>query len=335
MDAYETTGATDATTAFFEVLNNWYIRRSRPRFWAEEMSDDKQAAYDTLFTVMNLMVKAAAPLLPMTSEVVYHALNGASHSVHLEDFPEVSAIDSAVQLVTDMDRVRDACTAMGSIRSAENIRNRQPLASATLYGTGADRLRDFASLMEDELNVKKVRFANSIEGVAEFSLTIHFPIAGKRLGAKMKEVGAAAKAGKWKRDASGAIIVGDEKMQTGEYNLNLKPLVARGAASLSTNDALVILDLTITPELEAEGRARDLVRMIQQARKDAGLNVADRITIGLDMPTEFGAALATHRAYIAEQTLADNIREGSSGAAQVLTQELDGAQFTIGITRAA
>jgi isoleucyl-tRNA synthetase len=151
----------------------------------------------------------------------------------------------------------------------------------------------------------------------------------------MKAVGAAAKAVQWQRDASGAIIVGGEKMEAGEYHLHLKPLVTRGAASLSTNDGLVVLDLTITPELEAEGRARDLVRMIQQARKDAGLNVADRVTIGLDMPSAFGAALATHRDYIAQQTLADRIGEGSSGAAHVLHQELDGVQFTIGLSRVA
>jgi isoleucyl-tRNA synthetase len=333
MDAYDTPGATDAITGFFDVLNNWYIRRSRERFWAEEVTADKQAAYDTLYTVLNLLVTAAAPLLPFTAEMVYRGLNGEAKSVHLADFPNVDAIDRALELIADMDRVRDACTAMGSIRSAENIRNRQPLASATLYGAGADRLKPFSELMQDELNVKDIRFSNTLEGVAEYTLTVDFKVAGKRLGPKMKAVGAAAKSGDWRRDGD-QVVVGDEAMQSGEYNLQLKPLLARGAQPLPGNDALVVLDLAITPELEAEGRARDLVRMIQQARKDAGLHVADRITLALDIPADFSAALATHKDYIAEQVLAVSIGEGAAQSEKQLTQELDGAQFTIGITKA-
>lgn len=334
LDAYDTPGATDAITAFLDLLNNWYIRRSRARFWGEEITADKQAAYDTLYTVLNLICLAAAPLLPFVSEMVYRGLNGNDTSVHLQDYPSVTALDSESELVVDMDRVRDACTAMGSIRSAENIRNRQPLASATLYGAGAARLRAFSDLMADELNVKEIRFADSLEGVAEFSLTIDFKVAGKRLGGKMKEVGAAAKAGNWSNE-NGAITVGGERMEEGEYNLQLKPLIAKGAQRLSSNDALVVLDLTITPELEAEGRARDLVRMIQQARKDAGLNVSDRITLSVDVPAEFKPVLSQHGDYIKEQTLAVALGEGSSAATQQMRQELDGAEFIIGISKAA
>ncbi len=334
MDAYDTPGATDAITGFFDVLNNWYIRRSRARFWDEEVTVDKTAAFNTLYTVLNLMVKAAAPLLPFTVEMVYRGLNGEANSVHLHDFPDVSGIDSAEALIADMDRVRDACTAMGSIRSTENIRNRQPLASATLYGAGADRLKPFAELMQDELNIKEIRFSNTLEGVAEYTLTVDFKVAGKRLGPKMKAVGAAAKAGDWRREGD-QVIVGGEPMEAGEYNLLLKPLINKGAQALPGNNALVVLDLTITPELEAEGRARDLVRMIQQARKDAGLNVADRITLALDIPAEFHSALATHKEYIANQVLAVSIGEGAAQADTQLTQELDGAQFVIGISKAA
>lgn len=333
MDAYDTTGATDAITGFFDVLNNWYIRRSRDRFWAEEMSADKQAAYDTLYTVITLLCRAAAPLLPFTSEMVFKGLD-AGESVHLTDFSSVAAIRDEAELIAAMDRTRDACTAMGSIRSAENIRNRQPLALATLYGAGADHLKPFAELMQDELNVKEIRFANTLEGVAEFTLSIDFKVAGKRLGPKMKAVGAAAKAGDWKRDGE-RIIVGGEPMEPGEYNLQLKSLVSKGAQALPSNDAIVVLDLTITPELEAEGRARDLVRMIQQARKDAGLNVADRIALAIDLPADFKDAVAAHGEYIKEQTLAVSLAEGSAKSEQRITQELDGEKFVIGISKAA
>lgn len=333
MDAYDTTGATSAITGFFDVLNNWYIRRSRARFWAEEVTADKQAAYGTLYTVITLLCRAAAPLLPFTSEMIFRGL-GAGESVHLTDFPNVASIADEQELIADMDRVRDACTAMGSIRSAENIRNRQPLALATLYGAGADRLKPFAELMEDELNIKEIRFANTLEGVAEFTLSVDFKVAGKRLGPKMKAVGAAAKAGDWKKDGE-QIIVGGEAMEAGEYNLNLKSLVSKGAQALPSNDAIVVLDLAITPELEAEGRARDLVRMIQQARKDAGLNVADRIALAVDIPAEFKTAVAAHGDYIKQQTLAVSLAEGSGSAERQITQELDGEKFVIGISKAA
>lgn len=333
MDAYDTPGATDAITGFFDVLNNWYIRRSRARFWAEEVTADKQAAYDTLFTVTTLLCRAAAPMLPFTTETIYRGL-GAGESVHLVDFPNVSKIADEKELIADMDKVRDACTAMGSIRSTENIRNRQPLASATLYGAGADRLKPFASLMEDEINVKEIRFTNTLEGVAEFNLTINFPVAGKRLGGKMKEVAGNAKKGDWKNE-NGKITVGTEVMEAGEYNLQLKSLITKGAQALPSNDAIVVLDLNLTPELEAEGKARDLVRMIQQARKDAGLNVADRIALSIDLPVEFKSAVAAHGDYIKEQTLAVSLGEGSASADQQISQELDGATFVIGISKAA
>ena len=355
-DGSDTPGATDAITQFFEVLNNWYIRRSRPRFWAEAMSADKQAAYDTLFTVINLLVKAAAPLLPMTTEAVYRALNGESESVHLQNFPDVSSVPDEKEVVSDMDWVRDVCNAGSAVRNKVNIRTRQPLSSITIYGKApflarygegtsdelVQRYNELVAMIEDEVNVKEVNRPTVVkplqfDEVASLKLQINSQVLGKRLPEKMKQILPASKKGEWNRLPSGEVEIVGEKLLPSEYTILLepKPEFKDSAAPLSTNDALVVLDLNITPELEAEGRARDLVRMIQQARKDAGLNVADRITIGLDMPAEFGAALKAHGDYIAQQTLADSIREGASGANQVLKQELDGVEFTIGLSRVA
>lgn len=331
LDAYDTPGATEAITGFFEVLNNWYIRRSRARFWAEEKSDDKQAAYDTLYTVLTIMCRAAAPLLPFVSEAVYRGLVGEG-SVHLTDFPDVSGIDSAEQLVADMDRVRDACTAMLFIRNQENVRIRQPLASATIYGSGAGNLNQYASLISEELNVKEIKFSESLSDVAEFVLTINFPIAGKRLGGRMKEIAAAAKAGNWKAEGP-VVTVAGEVMQVGEYTLQIKPLT-KGAQGLSTNDAVVALDLTITPELEAEGNARDLVRMIQQARKDAGLNVADRIALTIEAPA-LSNAIDLFGDYIATQTLAKIEKAPLAKADFSATQDVEGHSVTIQLAKAA
>ncbi len=344
MDAYDTPSAADAITQFFEVLNNWYIRRSRPRFWGEEMTADKQAAYDTLFTVLSLMCRAGAPLLPFVSEAVYRGLHGDAASVHLTDFPDVSGIDSAEQLITDMDRVQDICNAALAIRSKKNIRVRQPLASIRIAADNdiAHQWKErygklIAEIIKDEINVKSVDEGSMIvDTVATKKLAINSQVLGKRLPAKMKEILPASKKGDWKIEG-GEVVIAGEKLLPSEYQLSLdpKPEYAEKSQALSTNDALVILDLTITPELEAEGRARDLVRMIQQARKDAGFNVGDRITLAVDVPADFKAAIAAHGDYIKEQTLAVSIGEGSSAAAQQIKQELDGEQFIIGLSKVA
>ncbi len=405
LDAYDTTGATEASTQFFDVLNNWYIRRSRPRFWAEDMTADKQAAYDTLFTVLNLLCVATAPLLPFVTEAVYRGLNGgvmvpqrssppegerelaslsaassvggvesqlsSPHrrpevgvdspsrgeliSVHLQDFPDVSKIDEAIQLVADMDWVRDVCTAALSIRSKQNIRNRQSLSKLTIYGKNPILIRYMGSntekdnllweqmrlIIEDELNVKNVHSTSdsgTLEKAATKRLQVNSQVLGKRLPEKMKQILPASKKGEWKF-ASGVIGVeiAGETLLPGEYSIVLDPKqeYAESAAPLSANDAMVVIDLNLSDELIAEGRARDLVRMIQQARKDAGLNVADRITLGLDVPAEFKYALATHGDFIAAQTLATGWKEGANGSAQQIRQELDGAEFIIGLSKVA
>jgi isoleucyl-tRNA synthetase len=345
MDAYDTPGATDAITGFLDVLNNWYIRRSRPRFWGEEMTADKQSAYDTLFTVLELMCRAAAPLLPFVSEVIYRGLNGNAASVHLTDFPDVSGIDDAVALTADMDWVRDVCNAGSAVRNKQNIRNRQPLSELTFICNSkyAERFVNleqtaaFTSIIRDEVNVKKFVIAGgALEDYATVKLQINSAVLGKRLPAAMKQILPASKKGEWKR-VDGAVEIAGEKLLPSEYTILLEPKAdyKDSAAPLSTNDALVILDLTITPELEAEGRARDLVRMIQQARKDAGLNVADRITLAVDVPAAFKPVLVAHGDYIKEQTLAVSIGEGSEHAAQQMKQELDGEQFVIGLSKVA
>ncbi|MES2985032.1 MAG: isoleucine--tRNA ligase [Pseudomonadota bacterium] len=337
LDAYDTPGATEAITGFFEVLNNWYIRRSRPRFWGEAMTPDKQAAYDTLFTVLTLMVTAAAPLLPFVSEAVYRGLHGTAQSVHLQDFPDVSAMADDVALVAQMDWARDVCNAASAIRNKQNIRVRQPLSLLTVAANAPLTVdAAFAGIIQDEVNVKRVATAGSFEAFASVKLQINSAVLGKRLPEKMKQILPASKKGEWAR-VDGAVVIAGEALLPPEYTILLEPKGEHkdAAAPLSTNDALVILDLTITPELAAEGQARDLVRMIQQARKDAGLNVGDRITLGLDVPEHFRAALTHHRDYIAEQTLAVTLAEGSASATHPMKQELDGEHFVIGISRAA
>ena len=335
LDAYDSPSACNALTEFFEVLNNWYIRRSRERFWSEGAVDaNKQAAYDTLYTVLVTLSKAAAPLLPLTLEAVYQGLTG-EESVHLADFPKATEFGAEAELVADMDRVRAACNAVLSIRSAENIRTRQPLASATLYGAGAERLRDFASLIEHEGNVHSVRFADSLEGVAEHRLKLHNPVLGKRLPEKMKQIIPAAKQGQWALEDGQLVILG-EALQPEEYDLQLEPKNPKGAAALSSNDALVVLDLTITSALAAEGLARDFVRMVQQARKDADLQVSDRIRLVVQAQAGVAEAITAHAGYISEQVLATELSHGAvESLPHTSEQQLDGQALRFGFAPAA
>lgn len=394
LDAYDTLGATEAITSFFEVLNNWYIRRSRARFWGAGVSADKQAAFDTLFTVLTLMCRAAAPLLPFVSEAIYRglhasfppesastfdppqaghkkgegagnkdaepspvyggsqsvAMRGGNVSVHLTDFPDVSGMDSADQLVADMDWVRDVCNAGAAVRNKQNIRNRQPLASISVIGVTRDFMFDvvmnkdqfFKEIIQDELNIKSCFFQNKtddeLKEFAELKLSINSAVLGKRIPEKMKAILPASKKGDWKRLNDNRVSVAGETLEFGEFTLRLEPNNAyeKSSAPLSTNDALVILDLTITPELAAEGTARDLVRMVQQARKDAGLQVSDRIDLSLAVPASFASALELFGDYIAEQTLATSLIQTPLAAHSfTTTQEVEGEAVTIQLAKAA
>ncbi len=306
MTKFLTPDACKAVEQFFETLNNWYIRRNRERFWrkADGNDGDKKAAYDTLYTCLMVMAQAAAPLLPLTLEAIYKGLKG-EQSVHLCDFPNVSMISDEAQLLKDMDYVRHVCTAALAVRDNENIRIRQPLYALSIYSKPEAGLNiaDFSDLIRDELNVKNVVFSTELDNVATLKLQINFPVAGKRLGKEMKTVAGAAKQGNWKEE-NGVVSAGDMALEEGEYSIQLEPKEAAGAQALSSNDAVVVLDLTITDELRHEGIARDVVRMVQQARKDADLLVSDRITLSVTAGAEVEKAVHAHTDYIKEQTLA-------------------------------
>lgn len=285
------------------------------------------------------------------------------NSVHLQNFPDVSAFPKAPDLIADMDRVRDACNAGLSIRSAVNIRTRQPLAKLTLYGAGAERLRQFTTLMQDELNVKAVDFSNDLSQVAEHKLKLHNQILGKRLPEKMKQIIPAAKKGEWElvkrsslpglsgqsiqpspkgyggqvdhpdKPGDDVLVICGEALLPEEYDLQLEPKPGiKGAAALSTNDALVVLDLEITPELELEGLARDFVRMVQEARKTADLQVTNRIALQVQTSGKVAEAIAAHKEYIGEQVLATSLEMTEVTTTHRFEQELEGEKVVFGFT---
>ncbi|MEQ8767049.1 MAG: isoleucine--tRNA ligase [Planctomycetota bacterium] len=337
MDAYEISEACGLVRSYLDALNNWYIRRSRPRFWSPTLDSDKQDAYDTLFTALHVLCRVAAPLLPLITEEVFRGLTGEK-SVHLADWPSADELPEDAELVSGMDRIRDVCSTALGLRSEKNLRVRLPLAKLTVAGPGAARLQPFFDLVRDEVNVKSVEVSEDVESLGSFVLAVNARALGPRLGKETKDVIAQSKQGKWSTNADGQIEVGGHVLQEDEYTLRLQPkegLEDIAIASLPSNDGVVALDIAITPELESEGVARDIVRLIQNARRDADLHVADRIQLTLDVPAEAKSAAETWSEFILEQTLGTELVIGKVDGAQHTSEaKLGKDSLGIGISKA-
>jgi isoleucyl-tRNA synthetase len=302
MDTYDLFAACSTLRQFLDVLTNWYIRRSRDRFWAGD-----QDAIDTLHTVLHLLSQIAAPLLPLLTDEIYRGLNGdASASVHLTDWPTSSALPKDAALVASMDLVREVCSSALSVRKAHSRRVRLPLSSLTVACADAATLEGFLDIVRDEVNVREVVLTTDVDAVASRELQVVPAVVGPRLGAHTQAVIVAVKKGDWTQDGD-TIVVAGERLVPGEYSLKLVTKQGTASAPLSGGGGVVLLDIEVTPELEAEGLARDIVRAVQQARRDAQLDVSDRIvlTLGVDEATK--AQVATHEGLIAGETLAVSV----------------------------
>jgi isoleucyl-tRNA synthetase len=311
LDDYEVANACDSMRAFIEVLSNWYIRRSRERFWAADGVVDAEA-FDTLFTVLETVCRVAAPLLPLTTEEVWRGLTG-ERSVHLTDWPSADDLPADEGLVAAMDQVRDVCSSGSALRKGAALRNRLPLSSLTVVVSGAHRLTGFEDVVADELNVKEVRLLDADHpdaaayGVSQ-RLTVVARAAGPRLGKDVQTAIRGAKSGDWSVSDSGEVTAGGLTLQEGEFVLET---VAGGndgtATGMLPGGGFVVLDTELTPELEAEGVARDLVRAIQQARRDADLDVSDRIVLDITTTAEVADVVRTHAELIRRETLATTL----------------------------
>ena len=342
MEDYDLYQACSSVTSFLDALNNWYIRRSRDRFWsrvgASRASDQtKRDAYDTLYTVLHTVCLVAAPLLPLLAEHIYRDLTG-ERSVHLADWPDAGTLPADPDLVNQMDVVREVVSAGHSIRKANNLRARLPLAAATLAGPGAAALGPYRDLIADELNVKEVHFVDDVGEVADLVLQVAPAVCGPRLGPATQEVIAAVRRGDWVHAPGGGVEAGGHRLLEGEYFLSLVPRDSGSARSIAGCDIVVSLDLALTTGLEREGLARDVVREVQEARKRAGLEVSDRIQLHLGVAhfEELRVAAEEHRAMIAGETLADALLlvDGPLDGSQ-RAEVADGRVFHVKVERVA
>jgi isoleucyl-tRNA synthetase len=296
--------AAQALRNFTEVLTNWYVRRSRDRFWSGDDSD----AFDTLYTVLETITRLAAPLAPLVTEDIWQGLTGG-RSVHLEDWPTADVFPADDALVASMDGVREVASAGLALRKSTGLRVRLPLASLTVVSESPAALEAYRGILEDELNVKAVRLVQrGDDSLESFGITRRLSVnaraLGPRVGKQVQQIIQTAKAGDWSSTGT-TVTVGDVALLPGEYELELEAADPSSAIAFLTDGGFVILDTETTPELEAEGFARDMVRIVQDTRKAAGLDVSDRISLAIYVESESDeAALAAHGELIAGETLA-------------------------------
>jgi len=333
LEALDAPLAAAALRDFADVLTNWYVRRSRDRFW----SGDDRDAHDTLFTVLETLARLSAPLAPLVAEEVWRGLTGAE-SVHLTDWPSPEEFPSDAELVAAMDQVRTIASNGLALRKAHNRRVRLPLAALTVVVPESQALADFADILRDELNVKTIELVELSDGVAEQwgisrRLVVNARAAGPRIGKQVQQVIQAAKAGDWSAEGDG-VVVGGIALEAGEFSLELELADPAAAVAFLPGGGFVLLDTDVTPDLAAEGLARDVVRAVQQARKDAGLDVSDRIALRLASADEGArAAIDAHRDLITSETLATTceVSETGEGTATVVGE---GATVTVAVSRA-
>ena len=304
LDQYDSYGASARLRDFSDVLTNWYVRRSRDRFW-----EGNQQAFDTLYTVLEIVTRVAAPLLPMVAEEVWRGLTGGK-SVHLENWPDSGDLDYDEDLVQAMDQVRIVSSVALGLRKTNGLRVRLPLSELAVVTSGASKLEDFVNIIAEELNVKHVELVElAVESTKAFGvekqLTVNSRALGPRLGKQVQEIIQAAKVGNWVVTGDLVSVNGVELLE-GEYDISL---IAKDESSeekligILPGGGFVILNRVITEDLAAEGLARDVIRAIQQARKDAGFEVSDRISTVISADSLVLASIAVHEELVQNETL--------------------------------
>ncbi|MDN6177104.1 MAG: isoleucine--tRNA ligase [Micrococcaceae bacterium] len=305
MDAYDVSGACDGLRHYLDMLTNWYVRRSRDRFFAEDTD-----AFDALYTALEALCRVAAPLLPLITEEIWRGLTGG-RSVHLTDWPETGTFAADPELVARMDRIRQVCSTGSSLRKAAKLRVRLPLQELTVVVPASSELESGTEVIADELILRHVRLvdpadASPEEFGIEQKLVVNARAAGPRLGKNVQVAIKGSKTGHWSL-TDGVVTSGGLELQDGEYTL--ETVVADGddngstAVSMLPGGGFVVLNTEVTAELEAEGTARDMVRSIQQARKDADLHVSDRILTTINAPQDIIDALHANAELVKHETL--------------------------------
>ncbi len=336
LDDYDTTTAGRAIQAYVDELSNWYVRRSRRRFW-----DGDPAAFATLRECLLGVARLVAPLTPFVADAIYENLDGSEPSVHLTDYPEPDPALRDERLEWQMGVAREAVGLGREARAHGRLKVRQPLREAVVVAAGDERdaIERFDATVREELNVKAVRYATDADELGDFELKPNYRALGPRFGKDMPQVAEAVGA----LDASRAaatlraggevhVSVGgrDHPLTADDVQLALQPL--DGYQVERSGGHAVALDTVLDDALRREGFAREVVHAVQIARKEAGLDVEDRISLGLGGDAELLEAVRAHEAYVTGETLATSLELGDGDGEA--TAQIEGRELRIGVERA-
>lgn len=319
LDGYDMNRAIDPIVEFIDLLNNWYIRRSRRRFWRSENDSDKAEAYSTLYSVLKKLSLVAAPIMPYTTEAIWQNLRLETDpiSVHLADYPTAEQHRKDEALEFKMSVVQHAVSMGRALRYQYNIKVRQPLRSVELVTRNPEEkkvLLEMEEIIREELNVKNVVFRDNEEDLVEYQAKANFRILGKELGKDMKAAAERIESLSQQEiqglleGATLSIEVNGKNVDLTADNLDIRRLEKANVKVLNEGTLTVGLDTEVTEELAQEGDVRDLVRGIQNLRKESGLEVTDRIRLTLFGSERLKAAYASFVDYIAQETLAIDIQ---------------------------
>jgi isoleucyl-tRNA synthetase len=331
LETYRINEAMRLFAPFLDTLNNWYIRRSRERVWSDDpRSAGKLAFYATLFDALKTVSQVLAPLCPFISELVWERL-GLKDSVHLTEWPRVRESIINDKLSKQVNLIRGMVSAGLSVRAREKLRVRLPLTSAkvAVKENLAAELEPYIPVLCGELNVKTIEFLADASSIATLSAKVNARVLGPRLGARVQEVIQKVRNGEFEVIGENTIKIGDITLNPGEVEVGFagKP----GLAVESGNGFVVALDTNVTPALALEGQARDLVREIQDMRKEADLHIADRIKLAIRGAEEL---LTAHEEYVKSETLCVEVAPSLDKALIERTVKVDGGEISVGLVKA-
>jgi isoleucyl-tRNA synthetase len=350
MENYDVLGATRPIETFVDRLSNWYLRRSRRRFWRAGESGDKQAAYATLYECLVTLARLIAPAMPFLADALYRTLvvsqdKEAAESVHLADWPEYDRAMIDEGLNAEMRRVLQWASLGHAARNKANRKVRQPLAEVAFSLSSpkeAELLARYADLLGDELNVKKVRPLDAAGEVVSYTLNPLPKALGPKFGARFPKVRSAL-LGLEPEQAARQLLAGSplrvkvdgEEFEVLPEEVEVRVSAREGFAVAEEGGALAALRTDITPGLLREGLAREFVRRVQDLRKTSGLEIADRIRLFYTASTTLAEAVEQYRDYVMGETLATELRAGAGPeGAFAADDEFDGEKVTLALLKA-
>ena len=304
---YDISSACQAVPNFIDAINNWYIRRSRPRFWKHADDTDSKNAYDTLYTILLNATKVLSPLMPLISEEIYTKLS-SEESVHLCDWPKTDKFPNNPKFLEQMDLVRDISSAGLGIRKTNNIRVRQPLKEITIVGDDISWLNDFENYILEEVNAKSMILDENSDSLYRNKIKINLRKMGPKLGKNTKKYMEAANNFNWQMNEDKTINILDMVLQEDEYILEKESNPGTETREINDGKIVVSLNIDIDDELKVEGVARDILRAVQNKRKDENLDISDKIIINIAGEKIVKEAVSNFGNYITSNSLAEGIK---------------------------